>query len=180
LEQISEFLRRFHRTDYLHLVRKVSPRPIKNSKEMDVSITVEALSLPQAGARRTLRSISPESLAVTEDEKKMLAEITDRNLFAPYVPPRQAGEPTAPPPKPDDFDHSPYCFVTGIVEVDGKFQVWIDLRTEGKKFKLHEGEMFRLGGVRCYVRKIEYDRVQFEAAGGLYKVKIGKSFADYE
>ncbi len=67
-----------------------------------------------------------------------------------------------------------------MVEVDDKPQVWIDIRTEGKKYKLFEGEMFRLGEVRCSVKKIEFDRVQVEAAGGLYTIKVGNSFAEYE
>lgn len=179
LEQIAEFLRRFHKAGYLHLVRKVTPRPIRASNELEVSITVEALALPQAKPTRMLPRRSESEMAPTETEKTMLRDITQRNLFASYVPPRPAGE--APPPvKEDDFDQAPYCFVTAIVEVDGKFQVWVDLRTEGKRFKLHEGDMFRLGGVRCFVKKIEFDRVQFEAAGGLYTVKIGQSFAEYE
>lgn len=179
LGQMAEFLRRFHKTDYLHLVRNVSPRPIRNSGEMEISITVEALALPQAKVSRTLRKISGEMLAETDDDRRKLDEITGRNLFAAYRPP---GETPKPPetPKEEEFDQSPYCYVTAIVEVDDKAQVWVDLRTEGKKFKLFEGEMFRLGGVRCFVKKIEFDRVHFEAAGGQYTIKIGKSFAEYE
>lgn len=180
LEQISDFLRRFHKTDYLHLVRRVSPRSVKGSSLMDVSITIEALALPKARPSRTLRSVPEEILAITDKEKEILREITSRNLFAAYSPPREPGE----PPKtvsPDEFDHSPYCYVTASLEgVDGKPEVWINIRTEGKLYKLHEGEMFRLGGVRCFVRKIEPDRVRFEAAGGFYTVRPGKSFVEYD
>lgn len=181
LEQIAEFLRRFNKTEYLHLVRRVAPRSIKNSMEMDVSITVEALTLPKTRVSRTLRSVSGEKLAITDSEKGMLREISSRNLFAPYSPPRPDGPKPEIAPKQDDFDHSPYCFViASIVDKEGKPQVWVNLRTEGKLHKLHEGDMFRLGGVRCFVRKIEEKRATFEAAGGLYTVKVGKSFAEYD
>lgn len=182
LGQMAEFLRRFHKTDYLHLVRNVSPRPIKNSNEMEISITVEALTLPQAKPSRTLRSISDEALSLTDEDRHKQDAIGGRNLFAAYAPP----QPINPSPTPseetkqEEFDQSPYCYVTAIVEVDDKAQVWVDLRTEGRKYKLYEGEMFRLGGVRCFVKKIEFDRVHFEAAGGLYTVRIGKSFAEYD
>ena len=181
LEQISEFLRRFHKTGYLHLVRKVSPRPIKNSRDMDVSITVEALSLPQARTSRTLPSVDKKQLLLTNDEKTMLKSITDRALFSVYSPPPPVGVAReTPQPKPNKFDHSPYCYITAVVEVDDKPQVWIDVRTEGKKYKLYEGEMFRLGDVRCHVKKIEFDRVHVEAAGNLFTIRIGNSFAQYE
>ncbi len=179
LEQIAEFLRRFHKTRYLHLVRKVAPRPIKNSKEMDVSITVEALSLPQAPSSRALPAIEQDSIRITDGEQEMLKRIADRALFSVYSPPRPES-PSRDPGRPNRFDHSPYCYITSVVEVDDKPQVWIDIRTEGKKYKLFEGEMFRLGEVRCSVKKIEFDRVQVEAAGGLYTIKVGNSFAEYE
>ncbi|MDR0608564.1 MAG: hypothetical protein LBG58_00450 [Planctomycetaceae bacterium] len=182
LEKIAEFLRRFYKSDYLHLIRKVSPRPIKNSREMDVSITIEALSLPEARSNRTLPPIEAQQLALTDDDKAMLQRITERSLFSAFVPARPEAAPrerVASRP-PDRFDQSPYCYVMAVVEVDGKLQVWIDLRTEGKKFRLYEGEMFQLGGVRCFVKKIEFDRVQFEAAGGLYTIRTGKSFAEYD
>jgi hypothetical protein len=183
LDQIAEFLRRFHKADYLHLIRKVSPRPIKNSKEMDVSITIEALSLPQASSDRTLPDIETTQLTATDTDKTMLKQITDRALFSEYVPPRvvveqPSTERRTTPPLP--FDHSPYCYVTAVVEVNGKPQVWIEIRTEGKKYKLFEGEMFHLGEVRCYVKKIELGKVQFEAVGSLYTIRTGKSFAEYE
>lgn len=180
LEQISEFLRCFHNTNYLHLIRKVSPKPIKNSRDMEVSITVEALSLPQARSSRTLPSLEGNVLYITQTERDMRKNITDRALFSVYTPPRPEGTPAPAAPTPNRFDHSPYCFVTAVVEVDDKPQVWVDIRTEGKKHKLFEGDMFRLGTVRCYVKKIEFDRVQFEAVGELYTIKIGNSFAEYE
>lgn len=181
LEQISEFLRVFNKTEYLHLVRRVAPRSIKNSNEMDVSITVEALTLPKSRPSRSLRSMPNEKLSITDTEKEMLKEITSRNLFAPYSPPRPDGPKPETSSKQDDFDHSPYCFViASIVDKEGKPQVWVNLRTEGKLYKLHEGDMFRLGGVRCFVRKIGEKQVTFEAAGGFYTIKVGKSFAEYE
>ncbi len=180
LEQLATFLGRFQRTDHLQLIRSVSIRPLKESREMDVSLKVEALALRQAKPATTLTMRDKSNALSMEAERKMLKTIVDRALFSTYVPPSaQPQHADAPPPK-VDFDQSPYCFVTAVVEVNDKPQVWVDLRTEAKKFKLYEGEMFRLDGVRCFVRKIDYDKVEFEAAGGRYTIKVGKSFAEYE
>jgi hypothetical protein len=183
LGQISEFLRYFDQTDYLHLIRKVSPRTIKDSNELDISITVEALALPQAQRTRSLRKISDDKLRITDQEKAVLDAVTKRNLFAAWSPPQPQGQPPqrTEERRSNDFDHAPYCYViASVVGQDGKPQVWVNVRTEGKLYKLFEGEMFRLGGVRCYVKKIEEKRVTFEAAGGMYTVKVGSSFTEYE
>ena len=179
LDQIAEFLRRFHRTDYLHLVQNVSPRPsTRNPGEFDVTIKIEALALPQV---RTVNipSNSGEVTAATDEETKMLAAIRERSILSAYQPPRQSASVVAPVPipPPPDFDDTYYCVVNAIVEIDGRPQCWIDYRTEGKKFYLFEGESFRLGEVNCTVKKIEMEanRVQIAAAGGLYAVRLGKS-----
>jgi hypothetical protein len=105
--------------------------------------------------------------------------ITDRALFSTYVPPSPPRSPDPrPTPRPPGFQHNPYCFVTAVVEVDGKPQVWIDVRTEAKKYRLYEGEKFLLDGVDCFVKKIDYDKVDFDVAGERYLVKVGKSFAE--
>jgi len=183
LGQIAEFLRYFDQTDYLHLIRKVSPRTIKNSNELDISITVEALALPQAQRTRSLRKISEDKLKITDEEKTVLNTITSRNLFAAWSPPQPPGPlvQRTEEGKRDEFDHAPYCYViASVVGQDNKPQVWVNIRSEGKIYKLFEGEMFRLGGVRCYVRKIEEKKVTFEAAGGMYTVKVGHSLTEYE
>ncbi|MDR3234165.1 MAG: hypothetical protein LBT46_10975 [Planctomycetaceae bacterium] len=185
LEQIAEFLRRFHKTPYLHLVRSVAPRPTKKPDEFEISLTVEALSLPQSRSNKELPAVDNKMLAASDEEKKMLKAITERAVFSAYKPPsppQQVREPEK--PVLSDFDSSPYCYLTTIVETivgtDGKYQCWVNNRTEGTTYKLFEGGIFKLGGVRCSVKKIEFDRVQFEAAGGIYTVRIGKSFAEFE
>ncbi|GHT45306.1 hypothetical protein FACS189454_04560 [Planctomycetales bacterium] len=181
LEQLAEFLRRFGKMNYLHLVRGVTPKPIKNSNEFELTIKVEALSLPQSQNVQELPKIETAAIAATDDDKKMLKMITDRAIFTEYHPPQIAASPQEPArPKPIDFDSSPFCFVTTIVEADGKYQCWINNRIEGKTYKLNEGGMFSLGGVRVFVKKIEFDRVHFEAVGEFYTVRIGKSFFEFE
>jgi hypothetical protein len=184
LEQLAEFLLRFHNTDYLHLVKKISPRPIRNSSELELAITVEAVSLPQVKSSRSLPATDPQKLKLTSGEREQISDIKKRALFTVYSPPKppepQGPPPPPPPPPPPKFDASPYCYVVAIVEADGKPQIWGQVRTEGKIYKLFEGEMFKLGTVRCFVKKIEYDRGQFEAAGGVYNVRIGKSFAEWD
>ncbi|MDR1289699.1 MAG: hypothetical protein LBK06_00710 [Planctomycetaceae bacterium] len=177
LEQLAEFLRRFQKTGYLHLVRKISPAMSKNSNLMDFTITVEVLSVIKAQTGRTLRVFDKDILQTTPDEQTILDEIKTRKLFTAYTRP-QSPPPT--PPRNPPFYQAPYCYVIAIVESDGRSQVWIDHRTAGKQYKLYEGDSFRLEGVNCTIEKIEFDRIHVEADGQKFIIKQGKSFAEYE
>ncbi|MDR2345769.1 MAG: hypothetical protein LBE18_06855 [Planctomycetaceae bacterium] len=183
LEQVAEFLRRFHKTNYLHLIRKISPTPSKNSNLMDIVITIEAVSVTKAQIGRTLRVFDKELLKITPDEKIILDEIKTRNLFTAYTPPRPVLPPVQPPPppqRPPQLYQAPYCFVGTIVESEGKKQVWIDHRVTGKQYRLYEGESFRLEGVDCLIEKIDFDRIHVEADKQKFTIRSGKSFADYD
>ena len=178
LEQIAEFLRRFRRAEYLHQIQSFGPRPIANQPGMfKVTFRVEALSLPQVAFVNVpnIDEIPP----MTDGEQQMLADIRERAILSAYTPPRPVAERQAPPPP---FDSVPYCFVVGIVEVDGKPQCWIDHRTTGRKYYLFEGGTFMLGDVNCTIKKIEVkaDRVQIAAAGEIRAIRVGKSFEQYD
>jgi hypothetical protein len=108
-------------------------------------------------------------------QKEMSESIVQRAFFTAYRPP---GPPPGELPAPPPFDPSPYCYVSGIVWIDDRPQAWIDLRTEGRKLRLFEGEEFQVGVVDCRVRRIDEKAVLVEAAGALYVIELGDSFAD--
>jgi Tfp pilus assembly protein PilO len=180
LEQLAEFLRRFQKTGYLHLVRKISPATNKNSNVMNFTITIEVLSVINAQTDRTLRVFGNDILKTTPEEKAILDEIKTRKLFTAYTRPQSPPPPPPSAPRTPPFYQAPYCYVIAIVESDGRSQVWIDHRTAGRQYKLYEGDSFRLEGVNCAIEKIEFDRIHVEADGQKFIIKQGKSFAEYE
>ncbi|MDR2762731.1 MAG: hypothetical protein LBB88_09040 [Planctomycetaceae bacterium] len=183
LENVAEFLRRFHKTDYLHLIRKISPTPIKNSNLMDVVITIEAVSVTKAQTGQSLRIFDKDLLKITPEEQTSLNEIKTRKLFTAYSPPKPPAPPVTPPPslpRQPPFYQAPYCYVIAIVESEGRKQVWIDHRSTGKQYKLYEGNSFKLEGVDCIIEKIDYNKIHVEAEKQKFIIKQGKSFAEYE
>ena len=85
LSQIAEFLRRFHRTEYLHTIQQVHPSPIANRQgEFKVTFRIEALSLPQI---RLVNMPSNDGLSPSEDERQKITMIRNRAIFSEYVPP---------------------------------------------------------------------------------------------
>jgi len=183
LEQIAEFLRRFRSAPYLHMIQSFSPALIPDRPgEVKVTFRIEALALPQ-----TRQVNTPEVAEISDDERQMLATIRDRAILWEYTPPRAIpSQQTAQPPRP--FNNTPYCFVSGITDADGKLGCWIYVRTTGERFFLFEGESFTLQTdtsgtdasktVRCTIKKIEFAarRVQIAADGGVYAISVGKNF----
>jgi hypothetical protein len=82
LAQIVNFLHRFYSVDLLHRVSKLNIKPLKDSKQLDFSMTVEALSLKVAPVsdKLTLRPSDRLKLSALDD---YTASIVGRNLFGP-------------------------------------------------------------------------------------------------
>jgi len=175
LDQIAEFLRCFHSADYLHQIQSFPPRPsTTNPGEFSVTVKIDVLALP-----RTRGVNIPESTEISDDEETKLSTISHRAILSPYQPP--ALRPPTTPPPPPFFDH-PYCYVNGIVKVDGKPQCWIDIRTTGKKYYLFEDESFTLGATRSTIKKIDVaaQRVLIAADGNVYAIRCGNNFDQHD
>ena len=185
LDQIAEFLRRFHHTDYLHMITSVSPGPSpRNPNVFTTTFRIEVLALPTVNSIN-VPSADRATTAITDTERQMLETIRNRAILSEYTPPRPVStttetEPRVPPPPP--FYHSLHCFIEGITAAEGKPQCWIRIRTTGEQHFLFEGEAFTLDGVRATVKKIEVHtlRVHVAAEGGIYTIGLGKPFAHAE
>jgi Tfp pilus assembly protein PilO len=178
LEQLVRFLHDFYSAGYLHKISLLTVAPDNNDKgAMQLAISVQALSLPEAEYKNKLNPEPSGRLAAAE-----LASYRDpivkRNLFAAYSPPVAKREaPRAEPPKPPAFDHSGHTVVTAIVEVDGRRQVWLLVRTTGQRFELFEGDTFAIGAVEGKVARIGPQDVEIEMGGRRRLVAFGQSLA---
>ena len=184
LDQIAEFLRRFHRTDYLHLMTSVTPSPApRNPNMFSVEFKIEALTLAQVNSVNVPGNGT--TTAITDEERRMLETIRSRAILTEYTPPIPPPPPqpvVAPPPPPPAFVHAPHCVVTAAVWVDGRPQCWIYHRTEEARYQLFEGDTFTLDGTNVTIKKIEMEaeRIHAAAAGGVYRIRLGKSFDAYD
>jgi hypothetical protein len=148
LADLTRFLYEFYAAGYLHQIRQMDMKPVEHSGDLDVSLTVEALSLPNADCKEQLSKEPGRGLRLAKFDNYR-DPIVKRNLFAPYTPPPSVAD------KPEaSVDMAEHTFVTGFTEVDGFQQVWIQDRMAGKVWKLHEGEDFTIGQLHGTVRKI--------------------------
>ena len=143
LAELTEVLYEFYSAGPFHQIRRMDVKPQENSRDLDVNLAVEALSLPGADAKDHLCKEPGHGLRLAKLADYRVP-IVARNLFAPY----------APPMKEKTNDVAEYAFITAFIEVAGSRQVWLQDRTADKTWRLAEGATFEVGGVRGTVQTI--------------------------
>ena len=117
-------------------------------------------------------------------EFEILVHVSDNGLPAREVSQTIQLAVTDPPPPDEEppprrtFDEAKYTFVTGIVEVNGRRQVWLTVRTDGTWLRLHEGDTFQVGAMDGRVLRIYPRSVDIEANDAVYSVRFGQSLHD--
>jgi len=82
LPQVVELLHAFYAVDWSHRITRLTLRPVKDSKLLDITINVEALSLKRASRVDKLEPKPSQRLALDSRDKYYDA-IVGRNLFGP-------------------------------------------------------------------------------------------------
>jgi len=139
LEQLTDFLFQFYRAGHLHQIQRLSITPVANSPSLDLTMTIEALVLPEANRRDRLTS--EVSNRLVKFDRQSYQAIVERDIFG------QGG--------PNRLDPADYAFLTAILESDGQPEAWLTVRTTGEVLKLHLGQQFEVGQFRGSVSGID-------------------------
>ncbi len=115
-----------------------------------------------------------EILVYAVDDGLPAKETSQSIQLAVSEPPPPSEEP---PPRPT-FDEAKYTFVTAIVEVNQRRQVWLTVRTEGKWLRLFEGETFQIGSLNGKIVRIYPRHVEILADTTLLSVRYGESLGE--
>jgi hypothetical protein len=163
LVKLVEFLYAFSSAGHLHQIRSIDVKPVENSPELDVSLTVEAMSLPGADRTNKLTTAQNKTLprAKLADYSKT---IVGRNVFGPFRPAGNAMGMGA--------DAAQTTFVTAIVGGD-RGEVWLIERTSGRDWKLHEGEHLQAGSLQGTIKTIGTSDVTIDVDGHLRRYRCG-------
>ncbi|MCA9269457.1 MAG: hypothetical protein KDA41_13340, partial [Planctomycetales bacterium] len=95
-------------------------------------------------------------------------------------PPRVVVKPesSAPPPAPKPhFEDGEFAFVSAVTEVNGRRQLWLDLRTAGKTLKLFEGDSFEVERLSGTIHRIHFDSIEVTAAGERRRFSLGENLS---
>lgn len=157
LGDVIQFLYEFYSAGFLHQIRKIDLKPIQNSRELDVSLAIEALSLPTAVFKDRLSTEAGHGLHLANLPEAKLADYRDpivkRDFFATYVRPAPRRSPPPPPPA-RTVDPGDFAYITAFTDVDGELKVWIKDRLGDKPWQLGSGESFAVGNVKGTVQAI--------------------------
>ena len=151
LNNLGRFLQQLYEVKTQHLVRSMTIKPIDNAQRVDVSMTIEAISIPQ-----TLNA-SFEAKMKEDDETpwpQMIATVVDRNFFSPFVP----EPPDRPPPTPPAVaSAAKHTYLNGITWSNDRPQAWFNFRLEGRQAIMKVGDRFRVGEANCTIEAINLD-----------------------
>ena len=186
LDELVDFLWKFYSKGYLHRIKSLTVKPREKSGDLELTISIEALSLPEAVSTDALPEAPTEWLA--DADRVDFNAITERNLFEPSRPPRppvvQRDDPApprddSPPTAPPSFDPGKYAFITAIVKgLDGRLQIWLKSRTTGQMLTLAEGDDFELGTLQGTVVEIHQRTAELEIDGQRCLIALGKSLRE--
>ena len=160
LEGLTNLLKQFYEAEVLQLIKTLSIKPVDQSNKMEISMDIEAIALEDAKKQLSINWNINEN----EDFQQLLGDqvrkVNDRALFSMYRPP--VPQTPTPPPKqvpPQKFTEAMYTVVSGIVDVNGVYQVWIDRRLKGDTLKLKIGDHLVVDGADCFIRDITLDKI---------------------
>ncbi len=194
LDEVTRFLFDFHSAGHLQKIRRLSVDPMKDSDDLSLVFSIEALSLPSADNVDELSSETSAVLALASlDEyrdvivKRKLEKGQDGKeerildaggLFAAFVPYKPPPPPPPkveekPEPKPPEFDVAAQTYVNGITEANGQPEVWLFVRTEGELLRRCQGETFQVGPAQGTVGRIGRREVEVEISGKRRLLALG-------
>lgn len=179
LKSLTTLLYDFYSSPLLQQITRLQLTPERtNPNRLNITFQAEALILPGTD-NESLPSGTSDRLADTGVDE-FAGPIADRNLFATYRPPRPE-----PPPavrrerlEPPKFDDAKFAYVTGTVEVNGRLQAWITVRTTGEVVRLFEGDPVKIGLLEGRVVSIEPLRIVIETDDQELQVKLGDNLRE--
>lgn len=136
LEQLTGFLYDFYHADHLHHIQNLNLTPVPRSDELDIALSIEALSLPDAQRKDQLTTRTSQRLA--SDGRADYAPIHKRNVFG-----SGGGQ-----------DEADFAYLTAITEVNGEPQAWFTLRASGELRKLGHGGRLQVGAFEATIADI--------------------------
>jgi hypothetical protein len=177
LPDIAAMLYEFYRSPQLHQVTKLQLTRPAGASQIDVSMDVEALSLPGAEATDKLPEGDSKRLrlAKLEDYKKTFEE---RDLATVYSPPRPPGPPVAERsdrPAPPKFDDADQAHFTAALGPSNALQAWIHVRTTGETLHLTAGDALKVGALEGKIVSIDNRSLVYETEGKKFRVALGES-----
>jgi hypothetical protein len=176
LSAVATMLYEFYRSPQLQQITRLRlSRPI-GASQVEVTMDVEALSLPGA--------VATDSLPEGESERLQLASaaeyqksLTERDLVSVFRPPRPPRDATArrDPPAPPKFDDAELARLSAVVGSGKGWQAWIYVRTTGETLRVAAGDALKVGTLEGQIVSVERRSMVFESGEKKFRVALGET-----
>ncbi len=178
LKSLTNFLDAYYRSTLMQQITRLQLRPDTNPAHLNISLQTEALILPG-----TTNEAIPEGVAGRSRKSKAadyVATIEGRNLFAVYKPPRPEPAPTAarPPRTRPQFDDARHAYFTATIQVDGRCQAWIHVRTTNETLRVFAGDAVKVGQFDGQIVAIEPRSIIVKSGDDELRVELGHNLRD--
>lgn len=178
MQALTKFLHAFYRSELLQQITRMQLRPDTNPAQLKISLQTEALILPGTFNETLPTGTAERSVKPTAADYAQ--SIGGRNVFTVYRPPRPerpvtASRPAPPPPK---FDDAKFAFFTGTIQVDGRYQAWIHVRTTNETLRLFAGDEVKVGQFDGKIVSIEPRAIVVQSGEEKLRVNLGQNLRD--
>ena len=174
LSAVAAMLYEFYRSPQLHQITRLRlNRPVGESP-LQVTLEVEALSLPGAVAADSLPEGDSKrlKLASLEAYQKSLGERDLVNVYQPPAPPADAtAGREASPAKADDSEHARF---SATVPGSKGLQAWINVSTTGETLHLSAGDALKVGNLEGRIISIEARSLVLQTGEKKFRVALGQ------
>ncbi len=157
LETVTRFLYDFYQTKLLHQIQSLSLTPLGKTGELDVSMSVHAVSIPETPNWEAPPKTDPTRLAQTTWEAYQV--IGRRNVFG------FGGS----------SDLADRTVLTAVTAVDGLPEVWFTGESD-KLFKFKPGDEIEFGRFHGKLAAVLQEDVILESSGERWLLSIGENF----
>lgn len=157
LETVSRFLYDFYQTKLLHQIQSLNLTPLGKSGDLDVSVSVHAVSIPETPNWESAPKSDPTRLAQANWEAYQV--IGQRNLFG------FGGS----------SDPADRTVLTAVTAVDDAPEVWFT-GEDDKLFKFKPGDQIDFGRFHGKLASVLQEDVILESSGERWLLSIGENF----
>lgn len=163
IKQLTTLLFEFYRSGNLHKIRQLSLTPTGSIDQLDIQLSIEALSLDRSDNELELTALASNRLSF--DKLADYMTITKRNVFS-------AGSASA------GIRAARLTAVTS--DGQGIAEAWISLGVADKTLFMKAGDTVQIDSVEVVIKEIQDDSIQLEMDGQIGTVQVGKSLGDIE
>jgi len=173
LRNLVGFLYRFYQAGHLHRISKATLSPTSDNRELTISLTVDALALPDSP--RTAELSTEESTLELPGLDSVRLAIVDRNVFAPHTTGR-SGETVAR----SNSNEAERARFSSLRYGDGGWQMTVKIENSNRLLYFRQGDSIRIGDLRGRIAELDGAgrRAILETRDNRVQVYLGQTLSE--